>query len=475
MTTQKIDVAIIGAGSAGLPAYRQAIANGATALLIEGGPYGTTCARVGCMPSKLLIAAADAHHALQNLPAFGIDLPQAAVVDGARVMARVRGERDRFVGFVLEGVDAIPSAHKVRGYASFTGANTLSVALEAGGTMTIEAKSIVIASGSTPIVPELLKPAGDRVIVNDDVFSWETLPKSALVIGAGVIGLELGQALSYLGVRVTLLGRGNRIGGLSDPLVRDAARAIMQNSMDYQANAQLLSVERTANGVLANFINDAGQTVQAEYDYILSTAGRQINLNSLNFSKTGIATQHNGVPSFDRHTMQIEQSHVFIAGDVNADLPLLHEASDEGSIAGANAARFALGQAVVAGERRSPLMVIFTEPNIAVTGQMYKNLDLTRTAQGSVDFKGQGRSRVMLMNQGYLRVYADIETGLFLGAEMVGPRLEHIAHLLAWAHQMKMTVRQMLSMPFYHPVIEEGLRTALRELLANVENKRAID
>jgi dihydrolipoamide dehydrogenase len=173
--------------------------------------------------------------------------------------------------------------------------------------------------------------------------------------------------------------------------------------------------------------------------------------------------------------MQIEQSHVFIAGDVNADLPLLHEAADEGSIAGANAARFALGQAVVAGERRSPLMVIFTEPNIAVTGQMYKSLDLTRTAQGSVDFKGQGRSRVMLMNQGCLRVYADIETGLFLGAEMVGPRLEHIAHLLAWAHQMKMTVRQMLSMPFYHPVIEEGLRTALRELLANVDGKRAID
>lgn len=468
------DVAIIGAGTAGLAAYRQAIAQGASAILIEGGAYGTTCARVGCMPSKLLIAAADAHHALNRLNAFGIDLPQPATIDGERVMARVRNERDRFVGFVIDGVNNIPSEHKIRGYASFTDSHTLSVDLESGGTATVQAKSIVIASGSAPITLPILETAGDRLLVNDDVFSWTTLPKSVLVVGAGVIGLELGQALSYLGVRVTLLGRANRIGHLSDPSVEKSARDIMKHSIDFQANSELRSINRTETGIVANFIDDDGQEQNREFEYVLSTVGRKINLDKLNFAATNIKLEKNGVPQFNRHTMQIESSHIFIAGDVNADVPLLHEAADEGNIAGANAARYVAHKNIESGSRRTPLAVIFTEPNIATAGQMYHSLDLANSSAGSVNYADQGRSRVMQINQGTLRVYGDIKTGRFLGAEMIGPRLEHIAHLLAWAHQMQMTVAQMLDMPFYHPVIEEGLRTALRDLLANIERGQAI-
>ncbi|TDR32770.1 dihydrolipoyl dehydrogenase [Hydromonas duriensis] len=474
MTVYHTDVAVIGAGTAGLAAYRQSIAQGANTLLIEGGPYGTTCARVGCMPSKLLIAAADAHHALGRLPAFGIDLPHPPLIKGERVMARVRNERDRFVGFVVDGVNNIPDEHKIRGYARFVDEHTLSVNLEQGGQATIHAKTIVIASGSTPVVPDILKNAGDRVIINDDVFSWNTLPKSVLVVGAGVIGLELGQALSYLGVRVTLLGRNNGIGHLSDPVVRESALNVIKHSMDFQSDASLESVGRTESGVKVTYIDDAGQTQHREYDYILAATGRAINLNSLNFAATQLTPQANGVPAFNRHTLQIGSSHLFIAGDVNADVPLLHEAADEGAIAGANAARLALGKPVEAGERRSPIAVIFSEPNIAHAGQMYKELDLSNTAVGSVDFSDQGRSRVMQVNQGVLRVYGDIASDRFLGAEMVGPRNEHIAHLLAWSHQMGLTVTQMLAMPFYHPVIEEGLRTALRALAANIKQKSAI-
>ena len=308
-TTYNIDVAVIGAGTAGLAAYRQSIAQGATTLIIEGGPYGTTCARVGCMPSKLLIAAADAHHALGRLHAFGIDLNGTPSIDGESVMARVRRERDRFVGFVVDGVNNIPAEHKIRGYATFTDANTLTVALETGGTATIHAKSIVIASGSTPIIPDVLKPAADRVIINDNVFEWTTLPKSVLVVGAGVIGLELGQALSHLGVRVTLIGRNNGVGHLSDPAVRESALNVMQHSMDFQSNAQLESVKRTENGVLVNYIDDAGQAQSTEYEYVLSTAGRRINLENLGFDTLGYATGKNGAPAFDRHTLQIENSH----------------------------------------------------------------------------------------------------------------------------------------------------------------------
>src|SRR4051795_50916 len=124
MNNLDVDVAVIGAGTAGLAAYRAAKAAGKRAVLIEGGAYGTTCARVGCMPSKLLIAAAEAAHAIGRAPGFGVHAGPPRV-DGREVMARVKRERDRFVGFVLDGVDNIPLEDRIRGYAKFRDAHTL--------------------------------------------------------------------------------------------------------------------------------------------------------------------------------------------------------------------------------------------------------------------------------------------------------------------------------------------------------------
>ncbi|MGE8473778.1 MAG: FAD-dependent oxidoreductase, partial [Paraburkholderia hospita] len=117
MKTLHIDVAVIGAGSAGLSAFRAAKAAGASVVLIEGGAYGTTCARVGCMPSKLLIAAAEAAHAARSMAPFGVHVDGAVRVDGREVMARVKGERDRFVGFVVESTESIPDEERLIGYA----------------------------------------------------------------------------------------------------------------------------------------------------------------------------------------------------------------------------------------------------------------------------------------------------------------------------------------------------------------------
>ncbi len=151
----RVDVAVIGAGTAGLAAYRAAKAAGARALIIEGGPYGTTCARVGCMPSKLLIAPAEAAHAVDRFPGFGLTLEGPVHVDGKAVMERVRSERDRFVGFVTRGVDEIPDGDKVRGYARFVDNNTLAV----DGGITVHAKSIVIATGSSTAYPDGMEGA----------------------------------------------------------------------------------------------------------------------------------------------------------------------------------------------------------------------------------------------------------------------------------------------------------------------------
>ncbi|MGH8600330.1 MAG: FAD-dependent oxidoreductase, partial [Burkholderiales bacterium] len=165
MRRTSVDVAVIGAGTAGLAAYRAAKAAGRTAAIIEGGPYGTTCARVGCMPSKLLIAAAEAAHGVSRFGEFGLRLNGGLEIDGRAVMARVRRERDRFVGFVLRGIDEIPDVDRIRGYATFIDDHTLQI--DDGSRVVF--RSAVIATGSSPAVPVALTSLGDRLVVNDDV------------------------------------------------------------------------------------------------------------------------------------------------------------------------------------------------------------------------------------------------------------------------------------------------------------------
>jgi dihydrolipoamide dehydrogenase len=451
-----VDVAVIGAGTAGLAAYRAARAAGARAVVIEGGTYGTTCARVGCMPSKLLIAAAEAAHAVERAHRFGVHAGPARV-DGAEVMARVKRERDRFVGFVLQGMETIPAADRIRGHARFVDRHTLEVE---GGTR-IRAGAIVIAAGSRPAVPPLLEGLGDRLVVNDHVFEWDRLPRSVAVFGPGVIGLELGQALARLGVRVVVLGRGGRVGPLTDPYVRRAAVAAFGAEFTLDPDAHVTRVERVGDEVEVEYRGPDGAPRAERFEYVLAATGRVPNLDRLGLEALGLALDAKGVPRYDRATMQVEGAPIFIAGDASNDAPLLHEASDEGRIAGANAARH---PAAVRAARRAPLAIMFTDPQVAIVGGGFAKLHAHAIAAGEVSFEDQGRSRVMLRNRGHLRVYGDPATGRFLGAEMAGPDAEHIGHLLAWALQARMTVAEMLEMPFYHPVVEEGLRTALRDL-----------
>lgn len=456
MNELKADVAIIGAGTAGLAAWRAARSYGKRVVLIEGGHYGTTCARVGCMPSKLLIAAAEAAHAIGVASAFGIHAP-APRIDGKAVMARVRAERDRFVGFVLKGVERIAPEDRLRGYARFLDPNHLQV----DDHTVVSATSIVIATGSSPHVPAELAGAGERLLVNDDVFDWEDLPESVAVFGTGIIGLELGQALHRLGVRIALFGRSGNLAQLSDPAVLDAAARAFSAELDLRRNTELLGVQRDGDAVIVHTRGADGNARSERYSYVLSATGRVPNLRALCLEHAGIALDTRGVPLFDPQTMQCGDSAIFIAGDVSSERPLLHEAADQGRIAGDNAGRY---PAVHAGLRHAPLSIVFTDPQIAAVGQGYRQLRRGSFAIGEVSFEDQGRSRVMLQNRGLLRVYGEYGSGRFIGAEMAGPRVEHLAHLLAWACQSRMTVAQMLEMPFYHPVIEEGMRTALHDL-----------
>jgi dihydrolipoamide dehydrogenase len=466
MKTIETDVAIIGGGTAGLGAYRAAKAHTDSVVMIEGGPYGTTCARVGCMPSKLLIAAAESVHQIEKAPGFGIHPQGELVINGREVMGRVKRERDRFVGFVLEGVDEIPEEDKITGYARFIDDNTLQV----DDHTEIKAKRIVIATGSRPAYPPVWNELGDRLVINDDLFDWDDLPRSVTVFGPGVIGLELGQALHRLGVEVKLFGLGGQVGPLSDPEVMAYAAKTFADEFYLDADVKVESMKRIGDQVEVQFINRQGELETYMTDYVLAATGRRPNVDKLALENTTIELDEKGVPTADHYTLQTSVASIFIAGDASNQIPLLHEAADQGRIAGDNAGRY---PDIRAGLRRSTISAVFSDPQIAMVGESFAQLSQRLGncgcfATGEVSFENQGRSRVMLRNKGILHVYGEQGTGRFLGAEMIGPNAEHLAHLLAWAHQSKMTVSDMLDMPFYHPVIEEGVRTALRDLNAKL-------
>lgn len=460
MKMLEFDVAVIGAGSAGLSAYRAAKAHGKRVALIEGGPYGTTCARVGCMPSKLLIAAAEAAHAITAAPGFGVHAG-ALRIDGKAVMQRVKSERDRFVGFVLEGVENIDAADRLRGHARFIAKDCLQI----DDHTQVRAPRIVIATGSSPQVPQELRDLGKQLVVNDDVFDWDDLPESVAVIGVGVIGLELGQALHRLGVRVAIFGRSGRLAQLSDEAVNQAAIDTLGAELDLRLNTAIVATKLVGAAVELQSRNADGSERIEHFQYVLAATGRAPNVGTLALESAALELDARGLPLFNPSTMQCGDSAIFIAGDVTNDRPLLHEAADEGRIAGDNAARF---PDVVPGLRSAALTIAFTDPQVAMVGQTPRTLKKDCFCSGEVSFENQGRSRVMLQNRGLLRVYGECGSHRFLGAEMIGPRAEHLGHLLAWACQSEMTVENMLDMPFYHPVIEEGLRTALRHLKKNL-------
>ena len=475
MKTLQVDVAVIGAGTAGLAAYRAAKATGASAAIIEGGEDGTTCARVGCMPSKLLIAAADAAHAVRKAPDFGVHAGGAVRIDGREVMNRVRRERERFVDFVLRDVQSIPGADRIRGHALFVNNHTIAVADHTR----VEARSAVIATGSRPANLDSFRTLGDRLITSDDIFDWHDLPEAVAIMGPGIIGLELGQALHRLGVRVAVLGKGGRVGPINDPEILAYAIATFNKEFTLEPDAHIAAMQRGGDRIAIRRARPDGSQVGSQepdfFDYVLAATGRAPNVTGIGLERTTLKLDAKGMPSFDPATTRTESSSgaspIFMAGDVSNFIPLLHEAADEGRIAGENAARLARGLPVNSGLRRAPIGVVFTDPQIGIVGGGFHAMKPGTFATGQASFEDQGRARILLKNQGLLNVYGDLATGRFLGAEMLAPGAEHLAHLLSWALQSKMTVAQVLEMPFYHPVIEEGMRTALRDLSKKLGTK----
>lgn len=460
MREQTVDVAVIGAGTAGLNARQAAEEAGADAVVIDAGPLGTTCARVGCMPSKLLIAAAEAAQAVREAPHFGIHAGEPQIV-AAEVMGRVRRERDRFVGYNL--ADARRLAERgllLSGRARFLAPKVLQV----GDDLRVTARrAVVVAVGSAPQVPPLLAELrSPRVIDSDGVFELSEIPERVLVVGTGPIGVELGQALARLGARVTLVGMDAEVSALSDPAVVAAATKALARSLELHTSTRMVAAEARPDGVWVRLAGEDGNMSEGTWPLVLAATGRSPRLAGLELERAGVELDDDGKPrGLDDCTLQCGAAPVFFAGDAADIRPLLHEADDEGEIAGRNAARY---PELERAQRRAPLSIVFTAPQAAYAGRRFAALDLSTCAIGQCDFADQGRARILGHNHGLLRVYAARADGTLLGAELVTPGGEHLAHLLAWVIQQGLTVDQALGLPFYHPTLEEGLRTALRDL-----------
>lgn len=457
MTQLTCDVAIIGAGTAGLAAERSARAAGVSTLLIDDAFAGTTCASVGCMPSKLLIAAADAAHAVRTADLFGVGAPPP-VIDGLAVMARVRRERDRFVAGVKHSFTDIPDGIMVHGRARFLAERTLE--LEDG--RRIEARAVVIATGSAPSIPQTMRAVADRLLTNETIFELPDLPASVGVVGAGPIGLELAQALCRLGVDVMLFDQGTTLAGLKDEVVARELATILGREFPLRLGVTL-APEPCGDGVMLSWSGE--EPGRRRFDRLLVAAGRPPNLAKLGLDATGLALDEHGTPVFDRHTLQCGDAPIFIAGDADHDRPVLHEASDEGTIAGHNAASF---PNIHPGRRRVPLSIMFTDPPLTVLGSPSPSTDDPTCVVGVASYADQGRARVMARNAGIVRLYADASDGRLTGASMLGPGVDHTGHLIAWAVQQSLTATQVLDLPFYHPTYEEGLKPALRSICHDV-------
>ena len=468
-----IDTIIIGAGSAGLAALREVRKRTQSFLIINDGPYGTTCARVGCMPSKLLIEAANAYHQRHTLAEFGIHGAQALTADLPAVLRRVRALRDEFTAGAAQVTEKLDE-RSIAGRAKLLGPKQVQVTAPDGSITIYHAKSIILAPGSAPVLSPEWQALGARILTSDTVFEETTLGPRMAVIGMGAIGIELAQALARLGLQVTGYATKALIGGLSDAAVNAVLRESLESDFTLHTGPAA-TLHATTDG--SGCIEVRSGEHRTIVDQVLVAIGRRPQLADLGLESLGVPLSDKGMPPVNPQSMQIADLPVYLAGDALNFRPLLHEVADEGHIAGTNAVASAVSSAQPqCFQRRTPLAIVFSDPNAAVIGQSLRALQAKEDQAfitGSVNFARQGRARAGQRNHGRLHVYADPATGLLLGAELCAPAGEHMAHLLALAITQKMSVGQLLGMPFYHPVLEEGLRTALRDAARQLDASAA--
>ncbi|MCB9869626.1 MAG: FAD-dependent oxidoreductase [Planctomycetes bacterium] len=454
MSERVFDVLVLGGGSAGTAAASAAHAAGARTAMFNDGELGGLCILMGCMPTKTILHAAHlvheaAHHHTPGVGHAALDVDFPAVMENKR--AKVERFKRAKVGRIERDGYTVVDAR-----AWFTGPDTVAAS---DGTTYRFTRGAVIATGSQPNIPPLPGLREVEPWTSDDVLRLERVPRSALVLGSGAIGLELAQFLARMGCAVTLVSR-RRLLADSDPLLgEELTKALAaEPGLEVVAPCRPQRIERVDGGVRLHGESDAGaQVLTAEQ--VVAATGRRPWLHGLGLDAAGVAHGPDGV--VHDHAMQTSNPRVFVAGDATGTAQLLHVANQEGRAAG-------LGAAGVPGDhridRRLHMEVVFTDPPLALLGRT----ELQARGAGlpvvsAVErFAETGRAITMDVQHGVWKLVAHAETGEILGTQILGPRADDLVHVVSAVMHFRGTGRDLLAMPWYHPTLSEVLLSLAR-------------
>lgn len=455
---ESYDVVVIGVGSAGSRAASQAHDAGAKVLAVEGAEeLGGLCILRGCMPTKTLLETAHRLHDIRDAGRFGIEVGEPSI-DFPAQMERMRQLVARFQRAKVGGLESAGYELR-RARARFLDPHTLDV-----GGQRVDAKAVVISTGSVvrPFPHEV--PAG-VLLDSDDMFKLEAPPESVLVDGAGAVGLEFAQWLARMGSRVVLTSRSAWFHRW-DPELGEELAAAFGEEMTVRPSAPIQSVQPCEAGARVTLKLPDGSAEVHEVSRILNATGRIPAVEGLGLESAGLTLDDITGVGLDQRTQA--QPHIFVAGDTTAQRAILHEANLEGIVAGKNAAAVARGEDPVEryDDTTPPMEVIFSDPAVAKVGRTPLELQEQGVAFKAArkDFPRQGRGIVMGAQHGFVRLVAEPDGGEVLGCQIFGARADDLIHIPTTVMRFGGTVRQMATIPWYHPTLSEAFIEVCREL-----------
>lgn len=450
------DVAIIGSGPGGyVAAIRCAQLGMKTAIIEKYSTLGGTCLNVGCIPSKALLDSS--HHyedAIKHFEEHGIEIPGEIKVNLKQMIDRKQSVVDQTTG----GIDFLMKKNKIDvyvGVGSFKDANHITITGDE--TTEIEAKNTIIATGSKPATLPFIKIDKERIITSTEALKLKEIPKHLIVIGGGVIGLELGQVYKRLGAEVSVIEYMDRIVPTMDAGVsKELNKVLKKQKFKMNTSHKVKSVERNGDEVIVKAENKKGEEVTFTGDYCLVSVGRKPYTDGLNAEAAGVKLNDRGQVEVNEH-LQTNVSNIYAIGDVIKGAMLAHKAEEEGVFVAETIA----GQKPHIDYNLIP-GVLYTWPEVAAVGKTEEQLK-----EAGVDYKvGQfpmralGRSRASMDLDGFVKILADKATDEILGVHMVGARAADMIAEAVVAMEYRASAEDVSRMSHAHPTFTEAIKEA---------------
>ena len=459
------DVVIIGSGPGGyVAAIRCAQLGMKTAIIEKYSTLGGTCLNVGCIPSKALLASSHHYSEIAHFAEHGIEVSGEVKVNLEKMIARKQAVVDQTSG----GVKFLMDKNKItvfEGMGSFIDATHVAVAKSDGTSETLEAKNIIIATGSKPSSLPFIKIDKERIITSTEALKLKEVPKHLVIIGGGVIGIELGQVYLRLGAQVSVVEFMDRIiPGMDGSLSKELMKVLKKQGMKFYVSHKVKSVERSGDLVTVQAENAKGETITLEGDYSLVSVGRRPFTAGLNADKAGVKISDRGQVEVNDH-LQTSVPTIYAIGDVVRGAMLAHKAEEEGAMV----AEILAGQKPHIDYNLIP-GVVYTWPEVAAVGQTEEQLKASGVdfKSGSFPFKALGRARAGGDLDGFVKILADAKTDEVLGVHMIGARCADLIAEAVTAMEFKASAEDISRMSHAHPTFAEAIKEAA---LAATDNR----